>query len=287
MTIEISVIVPVLNERAHIGVCLEALERQSMARDRFEIIVVDNGSTDGSREYIAQLSGITLLDEPRPDPYHARNLGAKEAQGAILAFTDAHCVVETNWLQAIADVMSQSQAYVGPLLHSVDSSWPLMLYSLHHRSKMAYIYEHKLDANLFCHGGNLALSKSLFVELGGFEPLPVAGDTALVQKIARRVPAVAIGYSDKATVRRQASKHLVAMWRKTAEHAGLNSHVGSEGENSSGFETLSMAQRWKVFSKCRREQRLTMAGTVLLGCVLLLTSTIYEAATWRARRASV
>jgi glycosyltransferase involved in cell wall biosynthesis len=63
MAIDISIIIPVLNERAHLETCLAALEAQTFDRARYEIIAVDNGSTDGTREYHAQHHGVSVTTE--------------------------------------------------------------------------------------------------------------------------------------------------------------------------------------------------------------------------------
>ena len=69
----LSVIVPYRNEVSHIGACCEALERQSLRRDHYELLFVDNRSTDGTSEAIRSAPGVTLIREERPGSYVARN----------------------------------------------------------------------------------------------------------------------------------------------------------------------------------------------------------------------
>lgn len=100
---EVSVIVPVWNGRSTLGACLAALTSQTLAPARYEIIVVDNGSSDGSAAIARSFPGVSVLEEPKPGSYAARNTGVARARGRLLAFTDADCVPAADWLeQALA-----------------------------------------------------------------------------------------------------------------------------------------------------------------------------------------
>src|SRR5574340_25507 len=89
----ISVIIPVYNEAKVIGNCLASLEKQTLASD-MEIIVVDDGSTDGS-------SKVAALHQEHLGPGAARNLGAKQAKGDILVFVDADMEFEPDFLEKL------------------------------------------------------------------------------------------------------------------------------------------------------------------------------------------
>ena len=95
----ISVIVPVWNDEKRIGQCIEALKRQSLDADLFEIVIVDNGSTDETASVVAGYAGVTLLHEPQPGSYAARNAGLAHARGEYVAFTDSDCIPERDWLK--------------------------------------------------------------------------------------------------------------------------------------------------------------------------------------------
>lgn len=92
-----SVIIPAFNAEKTIGECLAALQKQSF-RD-FEIIVVDDGSKDGTAEIVKKFKGAKLLRQKNAGPAAARNLGAKNARGGIIVFTDSDCVAEKNFLE--------------------------------------------------------------------------------------------------------------------------------------------------------------------------------------------
>ena len=96
----ISVIVPAYNSEGTLGQCIAALQSQSLARDQYEIIVVDDGSTDQTTQ-VAHQYGVRLICQPNAGPAAARNRGAQAARGRIILFTDADCVPEPNWIEAM------------------------------------------------------------------------------------------------------------------------------------------------------------------------------------------
>src|SRR5262245_37657845 len=95
----VSVIVPVWNSPELIAICLSALTAQTYPRDRFEVLVVDNASTDSTAEVARSFPIATVLLERTPGSYHARNRALKEARGEYVAFTDADCIPAPDWLE--------------------------------------------------------------------------------------------------------------------------------------------------------------------------------------------
>lgn len=91
-----SVIVPAYNSEKTIGECIESLKKQEY-KEKFEIIVVDDGSKD-STAAIAKKMGAKVFVQENSGPAKARNLGAKNARGEILLFTDSDCIAEKKWL---------------------------------------------------------------------------------------------------------------------------------------------------------------------------------------------
>ena len=100
-TPSISVIIPAYNASRVLGACLDALERQTVARERYEIIVVSDGPVETAVETMADRRGVILLAQPRRGAAAARNLGSRQARGDIILFTDADCVPEPNWIEAM------------------------------------------------------------------------------------------------------------------------------------------------------------------------------------------
>lgn len=103
----VSVIIPVYNDAARLRSCLQRLAQQTgFAAGEVEVLVVDNGSTpplaaaEGElASILGERAGLRLLEEPQPGSYAARNRGLQAARGPILAFTDADCLPQSDWLE--------------------------------------------------------------------------------------------------------------------------------------------------------------------------------------------
>jgi glycosyltransferase involved in cell wall biosynthesis len=103
----VAVVVAVLNEEAGIAACLDSLLQQNYPRERYDIIVVDNGSTDRTLDILSLYEGqLTLLHEHRRGAAAARNAGVAAAESEIIAFTDADCVVQRDWLFHLVQPLS-------------------------------------------------------------------------------------------------------------------------------------------------------------------------------------
>jgi lipopolysaccharide/colanic/teichoic acid biosynthesis glycosyltransferase len=96
-----SVIVPAYQAADSLGLCLDTLNAQTVARDLYEVIVVDDGSTDGTGE-IAQQAGARVITQRNAGPAAARNAGAAAGRGDLLLFTDADCAPVPGWIAALA-----------------------------------------------------------------------------------------------------------------------------------------------------------------------------------------
>jgi glycosyltransferase involved in cell wall biosynthesis len=108
----VSVVVPVYNGAATLEACLRSLQEQSLARSEYEVLVVDDGSTDASA-IIARRFGARVLQQPNAGAPAARNTGMLAARGRWIAFTDADCVVSRNWLTALLAAVCARQDCLG------------------------------------------------------------------------------------------------------------------------------------------------------------------------------
>lgn len=108
----VSVVIPAYNAAGRIGRCLQALEVQTVARDTYEVIVVDDGSADDTAS-VAAAMGARVLRQENQGPGSARNYGAREARGEILVFTDDDCIAEPNFLEEIVRPIIQDTAIAG------------------------------------------------------------------------------------------------------------------------------------------------------------------------------
>lgn len=93
----VSVIIPVYNVEKIIGHCLKAMFNQSCSNDLYEVIVVDDGSTDGT-ERVVKNYPVIYIQQKNQGPAVSRNRGVQEAKGEIILFTDSDCTTDTNWI---------------------------------------------------------------------------------------------------------------------------------------------------------------------------------------------
>jgi len=91
-------VVPAYNAEGTIDSCIVALAKQTVPGGRYEVIVVDDGSTDGTAAH-AEKRGVRVLRQTNQGAAAARNHGAREARGELLLFTDADCVPAANWIE--------------------------------------------------------------------------------------------------------------------------------------------------------------------------------------------
>lgn len=110
----VSVVVPMLDEKAYIDACLDGFAAQDHPLDRLEVLVVDGGSTDGSRELVAARSvdepWIRLVDNPRRKASAAFNRGVEAATGDVVCLFSSHGVPRPDFVRRSLEVLHESGA---------------------------------------------------------------------------------------------------------------------------------------------------------------------------------
>ncbi len=113
---DVSVIIPTYNNAGKLPACLDALLQQDLSSDRYEILVVDDGSSDKTLQVLKAYAGNTpnlrYLHQPNAGPAAARNRGAREALGRILMFTDDDCIAQPDWIRQMLRPIEQSEGLV-------------------------------------------------------------------------------------------------------------------------------------------------------------------------------
>ncbi len=162
-----SVIIPTLNEEGLIGRCLDALSRMNFPKEDFEIIIVDNGSSDRTLE-IAESYAVALnlriLQRPRVYVSGLRNLGAAAARGEYLAFLDADVIVPRDWMCSAHAALRQKNVGVvgGPYHIPGNSSWVAEIW-------FEYRKPYESGHVSYLASGNLFISRTLFMRFAGFD----------------------------------------------------------------------------------------------------------------------
>lgn len=108
-----SVVIPAYNAERLLPECLKSLYDQTVPRDQYEIIVVDDGSTDGTAKAAGSFPGVRVVSQKNQGPAAARNLGAREAGADIVLFTDSDCVPERDWVERMLEPFGRDPKLAG------------------------------------------------------------------------------------------------------------------------------------------------------------------------------
>lgn len=104
---KVTIVIPVYNEALSLAACLQAISIQSVAP--YEVIVVDNNSSDNSAAIASSFEFVQLIHEPLQGVIHARTAGFNLAQGEIIARIDADSLIPNDWVEQIIDVFADSE----------------------------------------------------------------------------------------------------------------------------------------------------------------------------------
>jgi GT2 family glycosyltransferase len=100
MTVPVTIIIPSYKDWQKLELCLNSLHRQTYPQEHYEIIVVNNEPDKTVPFEAEKYPKVTLIHEPKPGSYAARNAGLRIAKGSIIGFTDADCIPKADWIQA-------------------------------------------------------------------------------------------------------------------------------------------------------------------------------------------
>lgn len=211
----VSVIVPVHNDLEGLIQCLCALEQQSYSGSDYEVIVVDNNSDEDIEGVVARFERARLVYEGRQGSYAARNRGVLQAQGEVLAFTDADCVPERDWLRKGVERL-QADPRCGLVGGKV-----VFTYRDPDRPSAAELYDssHYLDQEKYIRQGNYAATanaltfRRVFEKVGLFDAsLKSGGDTEWGRRVAAH--GYRLCYAEEAQVRHPARHSFRALREK-------------------------------------------------------------------------
>jgi len=185
--IMLSVIIPTRNRAALLQMTLQSLLSQTLPIDSFEILVIDNGSTDNTKQIVTsfqkKLGNIRYFYDPTPGLHVGRHLGMKNAKSDILVYADDDIEAFPTWLEAIAESFNnQDVVLVGgknlPKFEAEPPDWILKMWKKNKNGYRVISYLSILDfgdvkkesSPYFVFGCNFSIRKKVLLEASGFHP---------------------------------------------------------------------------------------------------------------------
>ena len=195
----ISIIIPVLNEEAHLGSCIEAVRQNDAS---CEIIIVDGGSFDRTIEIAESFQGVKVMKTPKGRGLQM-NAGAFSATGDILLFLHADTILEDGWVQAIAGVVKDSSVAGGAFTFAIQN--PSKKYRVVEEWVRLRCFLFRLpygDQGIF-------VKRDVFHELGGYKNIPLMEDVDLIERMKGQGRIVILDTKALTSERRWGRKGLI------------------------------------------------------------------------------
>lgn len=245
----VTAVICTFNRARYLRKAIRSLLEQTMSRDQYEIIIVDNNSTDNTRAVAATFESelnLRYIFEPVQGLCQARNTGLAHARGTYVAYLDDDGLVVPGWTQAIADSFRMAERSIGCVGGSIEVLWeiprpdwisdPLLCYY----GDLAYEKSWKyLDGiHEYVGGGNAAYPVALLKAMGGF-------DTSMGHKGSK------IRYSEESILHLR----MIEQGHSLLYNANMRimHHAGEEKVN---YNWLKRRIFWQGFSSVQVERRL-------------------------------
>jgi glycosyltransferase involved in cell wall biosynthesis len=211
----VSVIVPVYNGARCLPACIEGILHQSYPREAYEILIVDNGSTDDTQAIATQYPVRLLVENAVQTSYAARNAGIRAAKGDLIAFTDADCRPRPEWLQqSVAAFADDTVGCVaGGIVGAPPSNW--VEEELVRRGWLSEEVTLRHAYLPYAQTANAIYRRSVFQSVGVFEEAwPSGGDADLSWRMQMRTPYI-IRHVPAAVVEHHHRSSLTSLLKQT------------------------------------------------------------------------
>ncbi len=249
----VSVIVPVRDGAEQITPCLDAVLAQDYPGPTPEVIVVDNGSTDGTPAVLGALSPLVrTIREPRPGVSWARNRAIVAARGEWLAFTDADCVPRPNWLRELVAIAlaDPGVSFVGGRITALPPTNSISLFAESLFDQRRSILEEQPASFI---SANLLARRDDLIRFGMFNPAyPRGQDTELAWR-SQSVHGARCTYADEAIVEHLNPATLLELVSKAIQHGGGSARLWRDFEAYHGRSIRRRVSQVKPFLDAFRE----------------------------------
>lgn len=261
--VKISIVVPMFNAESCIEEALKALLSQTYPRDKYEIIVIDNGSWDRSAEIVSNYP-VRLLFEDKHGSYAARNMGIEHANARVIAFTDADCIASCDWLESIEKALSEQGVQI-VLGHrqNVSKSYLAGLLEKYEDTKHQHVFSSDRPEIYYGHTNNMGVLRSLFDTIGKFPEIKRGGDTIFVRKVVDTLGHQSVGYDRNIKVKHKELNGIFNYYKKNYVYS-----YHRQKPHPTNVATLTNKDRWKIFIKTAQRHSLNKSHETLLLMVL-------------------
>lgn len=269
----ISVVVPFYNVERFLSQCIESLLAQSLPREQYEIILVDNASTDRSSRIAQNFDGVIRLHQPVSGSYAARNMGICAARGEIVATIDPDCRADADWLRRIATAMQDPSCLIllGNQQHA-NRSLALELLEYYEAEKVAFVTNGGKDELYFGYTSNMAVRRCVFDAIGFFPEQPRGGDTVFVQRAVDRLGCNGVRFNPDMKTTHLELDSINAYYGKRLIYGQSNARIS----RVMSFRPLRYGERWTVFRNLVRKRRLPLRKALILLALLAPGVLLYE-----------
>ena len=189
----LSFVIPAYNEEHYLAACLDSILAQtSMIPHPTEIIVVNNASSDRTREIALSYAGVTLVDEPRKGLTYARQAGFCASSGDLIANVDADSRLTQGWVEKVLEAFAEDGSLValsGPVVYyDLSPAQRVSVQLFYMLAFSVYVMNRYIvRAGSMVQGGNFVLQSKALESIGGFNlSIPFYGeDTDIARRMNR------------------------------------------------------------------------------------------------------
>lgn len=161
---KISIIIPVYNEADRLDACLQAISKQIV--QAFEVIIIDNASTDQSVAIARSYGFVTLISEKRQGVVFARDAGFNAARGDVIGRIDADTIVPPNWTRTIEQLFADERiAAISGCIHYYDQVWAKQGDKIDNFCRRHLARLQRRSKTVFLQGANLALRRDAWLSV--------------------------------------------------------------------------------------------------------------------------